>query len=508
MRAAHLPGLALLLTTLSLPALCAETAPEARAGDEKPVPEARTWVTQHRARIGGSVIAYTATAGTMLMKNDADEPIALFGYTAYTKDGEDPRTRPIMFAYNGGPGSASAWLHMGILGPKRTVLRDLEYNTQGPFRTVENEFSILDQADLVMIDPVGTGFSRPVGKGEGKDFWGVDQDIESVSDFIVRFLNDHGRWSAPKFILGESYGGMRTAGVSQALLEKHDVALNGIILLSPYLDFGSGHAGVTLDVPYVNFLSTYAATAWYHHALAARPAELQPFLREVEAFAEGVYAPVLYKGSRATPEERRQVLEGLERYTGVSASYWDKANLRMDEGQFLQELLRDRGKVVGRIDTRYVGDTTDALSENMPYDPYSAHVAPAIVATFNDYYRRDLKVETEREYILSGGLYRSWDQGHAQPGRRWKLPYPDTKMDLAHAMTLNPRMKVLVQSGYFDLACPYRTAEYAVEHLDVSPEVRQNVTIEYYEAGHMMYVHEPSMRKFKDDLAGFVSANH
>ena len=285
------------------------------------------------------------------------------------------------------------------------------------------------------------------------------------------------------------------------------MALNGIILLSPYLDFGSGNAGVTLDVPYVNFLSTYAATAWYHNALAARPAELQPFLREVEAFAEGVYAPVLYKGSRATPEQRRQVLEGLERYTGVSASYWDKANLRMDEGQFLQELLRDRGKVVGRIDTRYVGDTTDALSENMPYDPYGAHVAPAIVATFNDYYRRDLEVQSDREYILSGGLYRDWDQGHAQPGRRWKLPYADTTVDLAHAMTLNPRMKVMVQSGYFDLACPYRTVEYAVEHLNVSPEVRRNVTIEYYEAGHMMYVHEPSMRKFKDDLARFVSAN-
>jgi len=490
MRALRPFSLALLLTVLAFPALSAETAPDAKPKEDKPVPEAKTWVTQHKARIGGSVVAYTATAGTMLMKNDADEPIALFGYTAYTRDGEDPRTRPIMFAYNGGPGSASAWLHMGILGPKRTVLEDLQYNTRGPFRVVENEFSILDHADLVMIDPVGTGFSRPVGKGEGKDFWGVDQDIESVSDFIVRYLNDHGRWAAPKFVLGESYGGMRTAGVAQALLSQHNVALNGIVLLSPYLDFGSGNAGVTLDVPYVNFLSTYAATAWYHNALASRPAELKPFLREVEAFAEGAYASVLYKGSRATPEERRQVLDGLERYTGVRAAYWDKANLRMDEGQFLQELLRDRGQVVGRIDTRYVGDTTDALSENMPYDPYSAHIAPAIVATFNDYYRRDLKVESEREYILSGRLYREWDQGHTQPGSRWKMPYPDTKVDLAHAMTLNPRMKVLVQTGYFDLACPYRTAEYAVEHLNVSPAVRANVTIEYYEAGHMMYVHE------------------
>ena len=219
MHATRLLGLVVLLTTLAFPAAAAGNGTDARPKEDKPVPEAKTWVTQHKARIGGAVIAYTATAGTMLMKNDEEEPIALFGYTAYTRDGEDPRTRPIMFAYNGGPGSASAWLHMGILGPKRTVLRDLAYNTHGPFRAVENEFSILDQADLVMIDPVGTGFSRPVGKGEGKDFWGVDQDIESVSDFIVRFLNENGRWSAPKFILGESYGGMRTAGVSQALLQ-------------------------------------------------------------------------------------------------------------------------------------------------------------------------------------------------------------------------------------------------------------------------------------------------
>ena len=236
------------------------------------VPEAKVWVTKHQVQIGGTKLAYTATAGTMLMKNDKDEPIALFGFTAYTKDGADPRTRPIMFAYNGGPGSASAWLHMGILGPKRTDLTDLESNTRGPFRTVDNEFSILDRADLVMIDPVGTGFSRPVGKGEGKDFWGVDQDIQSVSNFIVRYLGDHGRWASPKFLLGESYGGMRSAGVVYTLLTHHDVSLNGVVLVSPYLDLASGWAGLGADVGYVNYLPTYAATAWYHNALANRPA--------------------------------------------------------------------------------------------------------------------------------------------------------------------------------------------------------------------------------------------
>jgi carboxypeptidase C (cathepsin A) len=482
----------------------ATAAPEA-----KEVPKAKVWTTKHEIRIGGAVLAYTATAGTMLIANEKDEPIALFGFTAYVKDGGDPRTRPIMFAYNGGPGSASAWLHMGILGPKRTVLDDLGANTHGPFRTVDNEFTILDRADLVMIDPVGTGLSRPVGKGEGKDFWGVDQDIRSVSDFILRYLTQSGRWAAPKFILGESYGGMRTAGVAYDLLTKHNVALNGVILVSPYLDFASGSAGLNLSAGDVNFLPTYAATAWYHHALSNRPTELQPFLREVETFAQDVYAPVLFKGSRATAAERQTVLAGLARYTGLSTDYWDKANLRTDEGHFLQELMRNKGVVAGRVDTRYTGGTLNPLSETMPYDPYGSAIAPAIVATFNDYYRQELKVESDRPYLLSANLWKDWDNSHSQPDNvlGGKVPFANTVVDLSHAMTLNPRMKVLVQTGYFDLACPYRTVEYAVEHLAVAPAVRSNVTIAYYDAGHMMYVHPPSMQKFKTDLAGFVDAN-
>jgi carboxypeptidase C (cathepsin A) len=480
-------------------------ADAAAAPEAKVTPSAKVWTTKHEIKIGGALLAYTATAGTMLITNDKDEPIALFGFTAYVKDGGDPRSRPIMFAYNGGPGSASAWLHMGILGPKRTVLDDLSANTHGPFRTVENEFTILDHADLVMIDPVGTGLSRPIGKGDGKDFWGVDQDVRSVSDFILRYLNQYGRWAAPKFILGESYGGMRTAGLAYNLLAKHNVALNGIILVSPYLDFASGSAGLNLPSGDVNFLPTYAATAWYHHALPNQPPALQPFLREVETFAQDVYGPVLFKGSRATAAERQGVLAGLSRYTGLSTDYWDKANLRLDEGHFLQELMRNKGVVAGRVDTRYTGGTLNPLSETMPYDPYGSSVAPAIVATFNDYYRQELKVESDRTYLLSGGV-KDWDNSHTQPDGD-KVPFANTVVDLSYAMTLNPRMKVLVQTGYFDLACPYRTVEYAVEHLAVAPAVRSNVSIAYYEAGHMMYVHPPSMQKFKTDLAGFVDAN-
>jgi len=499
------PVLFVLVSSLQAGAVDAPAAPA--KPDEKPVPEARVWVSKHQISMNGAKLVYTATAGTMLIQNDKDEPIALFGFTAYVKDGGDVRERPLVFAYNGGPGSSSAWLHMGILGPKRTVMADLDSNTRGPFRTVDNDYGILDHADLVMIDPVGTGFSRPIGKGEGKEFWGVDQDIKSVSNFIVKYLSQHGRWASPKFILGESYGGMRSGGVAYELLTKHNVALNGVVLVSPFLDLGSGWAGLQLDEPYVNFLSTYAATAWYHHALAHRPDDLQAFLREVEAFARDVYAPLLFKGSRASAAERQAGLTGLARYTGVSADYWDKANLRMDEGHFLQELMRTQGEVVGRIDSRYKGNNISPLAESMKYDPYASAIAPAITATFNDYYRQELKVESDREYVFSGDLWKDWDNRHEQPDVGMKVPVPNTAVDLAHAMTMNPKMKVLIQQGYFDLACPYGTVEFVVDHLDIAPKLRSNIGIEYYEAGHMMYVHPASMQKFKRTLAEFVDAN-
>jgi carboxypeptidase C (cathepsin A) len=476
--------------------------------EQKPVPEPKVWKSRHQIRIGGKPIEYEATIGTLLMKNDKDEPIALYGFTSYVRQGQDARTRPIVFAYNGGPGSSSAWLHMGILGPRRAVLEDLEANTRGPFKLVDNEFSFLDRADLVMIDPVGTGFSRAVGKAEGKDFWGVDNDIRTVSDFIVRYLNEFNRWASPKFVLGESYGGIRTGGVAYDLLTRHNVALNGIILVSPFLDFGTGAAGLSVDAGNANFITTYAATAWYHKALNPQPPELLPFLREVEDWVDRVYMPVLFKGSRATPEERQAALEGLERYTGVKASYWDAANLRMDEAHFLQELLRERRQTVGRIDSRYLGGMPNRLSETMVFDPYSTSIAPAIVAAFNEYARRELGVVTDQKYKFSGSLWQHWDFGHVQPDTGGgKVPYANVLPDISYTLEMNPNMKVLVQQGYFDLACPYGTVKHAIEHLNIRPELRRNVHIEYYEAGHMMYVHPPSMRKFSETTAAFIEEN-
>jgi carboxypeptidase C (cathepsin A) len=476
--------------------------------EEKPIPEPKVWTSRHQIRLGGKAIDYEATTGTLMMKNDKDEPIALFGFTAYVRQGQDARTRPIVFAYNGGPGSASAWLHMGILGPRRAVLEDLASNTRGPFKLVDNEYSFLDRADLVLIDPVGTGFSRPVGKAEGKQFWGVDNDIHSVSDFIVRYLGEYSRWGSPKFILGESYGGIRTGGVTYDLLTRHNVALNGIILVSPYLDFVTGTAGLNSDAGDANFMSTYAATAWYHKALNPRPPELLPFLQEVEQWVDTVYRPVLYKGARATAEERKAALDGLARYTGVSAQYWDAANLRMDENHFLQELMRAQGQTVGRIDSRFAAGMPSRIGETTAFDPYASAVAPAIVATYNDYARRELGVVSELNYELSAQLYKDWDLGHVQPdsnGR--KIPYANVLPDISYAMTMNPKMKVLVQSGYFDLACPYGTVNDAINHLTITPELRRNVEIEYYEAGHMMYVHPGSMKKFSDTIKSFIDAN-
>jgi carboxypeptidase C (cathepsin A) len=473
------------------------------------VPEAQVWTSRHDLKIGGTKLSYTATAGTMMMRDGEDEPQALFGYTAYVAEGANPSTRPLMFAYNGGPGSASIWLHMGILGPQRAVAEDAAFSPNGPFRRVDNAFSIIDEADLVMIDPVGTGFSRTVGEGKGEDFWGVDQDIRSVSDFIVKYVTENGRWASPKYVLGESYGGMRTGGVAWRLLSKHKLALNGVILVSPFMEMATGFVGLGIDLPHVMFLPTFAATAWYHDALTERPEDFGAFMDEVELFAYREYAPALLLGNRLDAGQRQSVIAKLARYTGLSEDYWDRGNLRISEGQFTQELLRDRSETVGRVDSRFKGDSVNLLAEQAFYDPMTTAIGPPFLAAFMDYYRTDLGVETDREYVVSGGLWKNWDWQHAQPDLGgFKLPFPNTLVDLSLAMKQNPGMQVLVQQGYFDLATPHLATRYYIDQLDIPPHLRRNVRLELYEAGHMMYIHEPSMAKFKQDLAGFVRDSH
>jgi len=495
-----------LLLCLMLAFCPAVLSAEPEGSDEAaPVPEAQVWTSSHELKLGGKNVAYTATAGTMLMNDAEDEPQALFGYTAYVAKGSNPATRPLMFAYNGGPGSASIWLHMGVLGPQRAAAVDGGFGPNGPFRRVANEYSIIDEADLVMIDPVGTGFSRPVGEGKGEDFWGVDQDIGSVSDFIVRYVTENGRWASPKYILGESYGGMRSGGVAWRLLSEHNLALNGVILVSPFMEMATGFAGLGIDLPHVMFLPTYAATAWYHRALAEQPDDFEAFIDEVELFAYEEYAPALLLGSRLDPAQRRSVIAKLARYTGLSEDYWDKGDLRISERQFTQELLRDRAETVGRVDSRFKGDSIGLLAEDAFYDPMTTAIGPPFLAAFMDYYRSDLGVETDRKYVVSGGLWQNWDWSHAQPDLGgFKLPFPNTLADLSLTIKQNPNMKVLVQQGYFDLATPHLATKYYIDQLAIPPHLRENVRLEMYEAGHMMYIHEPSMAKYKEDLAGFI----
>jgi carboxypeptidase C (cathepsin A) len=429
--------------------------------DPTEIPEAKVSVTEHQAKIGGRNVKFTVTAGTMLMNNDKGEPHALFGYTAYVNDSADKGNRPLMFAYNGGPGSASIWLHMGVLGPQRAVVTDAGFSPNGPFRRVENEYSIIDETDLVMMDPVGTGFAKPVGEGKGEDFWGVDQDIKSVS------------------------------GVSNYLLANHYMALNGVILVSPFMEMATGFAGLGIDLPHVMYIPTFAATAWYHDALENKAEDLEAFMDEVEEFALSEYAPALLMGTRLSATDRQAVLAKLARYTGLSEQYWDRANLRINEERFTKELLRDKGETAGRIDSRFKGNTINRIGETMTYDPMLSGIGPSYLAAFMDYYRT------------------KWDWKHKQPDLGGlPLPFANTSVDLAFAMTQNPRMKVLVQQGYYDLATPHLATEYYMEHLDIADELRDNIEIAYYEAGHMMYVHEPSLVKYKKDLAGFIRSSH
>jgi carboxypeptidase C (cathepsin A) len=495
--------LAVLASSLAAPALAQEKADQAAEG---PKPEKS--ITHHEISIGGQAVAYEATAGYLILENAEEKPVAKFGYTAYVREGGDLTRRPVTFAYNGGPGSASIWLHMGVLGPRRVVVADAEFTLPPPYRRVDNEYSILDVSDLVMIDPVGTGYSRPIGEAKGPDFWGVDQDIDSVSRFIKAWVTENGRWASPKILLGESYGGMRSGGVAWALLSQHGMALNGVVLVSPFMAMVQGFDGLGIDLPHVLFLPSLAATAWYHEAIENRPEDLGAFVEEVKAFAYDRYAPALLKGNRLGAEERATVLAQLAHYTGVSETYWDRANLRVSHTQFVKELLRDRKQQAGRIDSRFVGRSFNLLGESMSYDPFNASVAAAFTGAFLDYYHSELEFGRDLDYHISGLLFGQWDWSHSTPGIGLfgpeKLPFPNTTIDLAQAMGQNPNMKLLVQQGYYDLATPQAATEYALDHMDLLPEQRDNITMEYYEAGHMMYLHPASLVKYKEDLARFI----
>jgi carboxypeptidase C (cathepsin A) len=498
------------LLIVCVPCGVAQSKSEGQKHDstEAEVPKPVQVVTHHDITVDGHQIHYTATAGTFLLKNDEDKPIALFGFTAYTKDGTtSPDNRPLTFAYNGGPGSSSIWLHMGALGPKKVVIDDPEATPPAPYKIEDNPYSILDVTDLVMIDPVGTGLSKPVGKSKGSDFWGVDQDIKSVSQFIFQYIGANKRWNSPKFLLGESYGTTRSAGVADYLFENMGVAVNGVILVSTVLNFETLEPAKGNDLPYILLLPTYAAVSWYHHVLPKPVSSLDTLLKEVRQFAEGEYADALFRGFAIDSTKLNKVIDKLYEYTGISKLYWRKANLRLMEPQFTEELLRDRGVTVGRLDSRYEGPTPDLLGEYSSYDPQSSTISPVFTTDFMNYFHTDLNFPSDQTYKMNAYGNKDFKWDWKRGGRSEWMGYPDVSGDLADVLSKDPYMKVLVLNGYFDLATPFFATEYTFDHLgNILPGLKDRIQMKYFNAGHMMYVHSESLPVFKSTIAEFIES--
>ncbi len=486
-----------------------ERKDEKEKKEEKPSPKDNLVETRHSVKINGRTVKYTATAGTMVLREEAwdkeketevaDKPRAQMFFVAYTRDDvKDKSKRPITFSFNGGPGSSSVWLHMGLLGPRRVVLTDEGEMPPPPFKLTDNAYSLLDETDLVFIDPMSTGYSRPVEGEQAKDWHRFTKDIQSVGDFIRLYTTRYNRWLSPKFLAGESYGTTRAAGLSGYLQERHGMFLNGLILISAVLDFATIDFNLNNDLPYILFVPAYAATAWYHKKLSFN-APLKQVAQEAREFAWGEYAAALLKGDALSPEERAHVAEKLSRYTGVSREFIERSNLRILDMHYFKELLRERGRTIGRLDSRFTGMDRIGVTATPEYDPLFAETMGPYSAALYDYLRAELKFETDLPYeILSDKVWMNWSYEYFQN------QYVNVAETLRYSMTMNKYLKVFVANGYFDLGTPFSATEYTFDHLSLDPSLRKNVRMGYYEAGHMMYIHMPSLRTLKSDLAQFI----
>ena len=529
-----LPPLAIALAlAAALPAAAAPPAPDARDDAAKPPALSSDSVASDGAvTVGGVRIDYQAVAGTLVVHpkgwddaappNDAadhaakpgdearnpDAEAAMF-YVAYFRHGAQPLTRPITFLFNGGPGSASVWLHMGAFGPQRVVTADAAHSPPAPYRLVENDQSLLDASDLVFIDAPGTGFGRIAGHDKEKAFYGIDADAHAFAEFITAFLSKYGRWASPKYLFGESYGTTRSA-VLVDLLEQRAVDFNGVVMLSQILSFDLSPDGPEtnpgIDLPYQLALPTYAATAWYHHRLDPRFTDLPSLLTEVEAFAMGDYAGALAAGAALDPARRAAIVARLHDYTGLPAEYIERANLRVDGGEFEQTLQADQGITTGRLDTRFSGPAMDRLGKEADYDPQSAAIASAYVAGFNDYVRRVLQYGAGKTYQLYVDTSKTWNSKHQPPGSDQPLDQSANVMpDLAHALKYNPTLKVQLNAGVFDLATPFYEGVYEMQHLPMSPALQANIEYRQYESGHMVYALPTALKTLHDNVAGFIA---
>jgi len=463
--------------------------------------------THHEISIGGEKIKYSVTTGILILKEETADrdkesenakPKAAFFFAAYTKDGVDDKTkRPITFAFNGGPGSSSVWLHLGLVGPRRVFMTDEGYMPQPPFKLVDNEYSILDVTDLVFIDPVSTGYSRPVEGQKAREFHGFKKDIETVGDFIRLYTTRYQRWTSPKFLIGESYGTTRSAGLSGYLQDRHGMYLNGIMLVSSILDFQTADFNPGNDLPYILILPTYAATAFYHGKVKTRKS-LESFLKDVEKFASGEYTLALAKGTSLNSKERSHIAQELARFTGLSEEFILRCNLRIEIFRFTKELLRDRNRTVGRLDTRFLGIDRDSAGENFEFDPSMAAITGPYTATLYDYVRGELNFESDLPYeILNPKV---WPWSYAQNENN----YVNVAETLRKAMTTNPYLKVHVANGFYDLATPYFATRYTFDHLGLDASLQSNISMSYYPAGHMMYIHNPSLIALKANLVEFI----
>ena len=467
---------------------------------KKKRPKERRSVTSHEVTIGGATVAYTATAGTLFLRDAAGEPRAEVFFVAYTRDGFEPEQRPLTFAFNGGPGSSSVWLQLGTFGPKRADIPDAAPAGNAPHRLVANPESILDVTDLVFIDPIGTGYSRPLGETKADEFHSPKADVESVGEFIERYLSRFGRWNSPRYLAGESYGTTRAAGLA-AHLAKEGLTVNGLVLVSAALMFQTLMFERGNDLPNVLYLPGYAATAAYHGAVDR--SDVVRLRAEAEAFAIEEYAPALLAGASLSEERRQAVATRLAELTGLDVELWLRHDLRIDLSRFCRELLRERGEIVGRLDARFTGilaeDGDDPGEEDpslwYPYGPYAALI--------NDYLRRELGYEEERRYeVISLKVNETWKWAENE-----RFGYIDRARDLRRAMVINPAMKVFFGSGIYDLATPYFASVHTARHLGREPMIQDQVRESFYDAGHMMYLHEPSRKKLREDLLAFYAVS-
>lgn len=454
-------------------------------------------VTKNSVTVSGKKIDYTAHTGYLDLKNDTGKSIAKVFFTYYKKDNEDAAKRPVTFTFNGGPGSSSVWLHMGALGPRIVYLQDDGTATAPPYKVMNNEYSWLDKTDLVFIDPVATGYSRPAPGENPRQFHGYVEDVQSVGSFIRHFLSRYERWGSAKYLAGESYGTTRAAGLSKFLQDNYRIYFNGLFLISPVLNFGTNDYYVGNDLPRALYIPSYTAAAWYHKKLApALQTDFQKALKESETFALGEYATALIKGDWMSDAEKERIAEKMSYYTGLSKEYCLQANLRVEENRFYKELRRKDGLTIGRLDARFTGRDLDDAGETVSFDPSFTNIDGPFTSGLNDYFTKDLNFKEDQAYNIFGNV-RPWNYNNVQN------QFLNVAESLRDAMTKNPALKVYVGSGYYDFATPYFTARYDVEHMFLRPEAKKNIKHYFYNSGHMYYINKPDMIQFKKDVDAF-----